>query len=59
MEKKKKKKEELESREDVKGFIQSCIENKTYRHERETDMGGSSLTSTNFTPTTKASMTFR
>lgn len=59
MERKRKKKEELEAREDVKGFIQWCIENKTYRHERETDMGGASLTSTSFTPSSTASMTFR
>lgn len=59
MEKKRLKKEALESREDVKGFIEWCIENKIYKHERETDGGSASLTSTNFTPTQRASMNFR
>lgn len=50
MKEKMKKKKELEAREDMKGFIQWCIENKVYQHQRESLSGGASLTSTNFTP---------
>lgn len=56
---KKKKKDELESREDVKGFVLWAIENDVYKHERETDFSAASLTSTSFSPNQKAITSFR
>ena len=59
-EKKKKLKKDLESREDVKGFINWCIENKVYQHSRQTDRtNAASLTSTNFDPFAKGVTSFR
>jgi hypothetical protein len=56
----KKQKLELESREDVKGFLKWCIENKVYQHERETDsVNSTSLTSTNYSPHMKSATSFR
>lgn len=44
----------------MKGFIKWAIENKVYKHERETDTtNSSSLTSTNFTPFTSGITSFR
>ena len=59
MEKKKKVKKELEARDDVKGFIMWCMDNKMYKHERETDFSAASLTSTSFTPNVKATSSLR
>ena len=57
---KKKQKLELQSREDMKGFIKWCIEHKIFKHQRQTDLVNStSLTSTSFSPHTKGITTFR
>ena len=44
----------------MKGFIKWVIENKVYKHERETDNTNStSLTSTNFSPFASGTISFR
>lgn len=56
---KKKAKLDREAREDVKGFIEWCLENNIYKHSRFTDMNSASTTSTSFTPNRVGETTYR